>query len=239
MKYLLITLLIVSFNLDAAEIKVATAANFYHTLSKIVERFEAETDHKVTIIRGSTGKLYAQIINGAPYDLYLAADARRPETLLKKNKGLDKHISTYAVGQLVLWKPDSDSSQMLREQLYNGEFRKLAIANPKTAPYGAAAIEALKALEIYDEVKSKLVYAENIAQALQFVQSGAAELGLIARSHVNHDIYWQVDTYLHRPIEQKMLVIKNSKNIDLSRQFYNYIKSDSIRELIKQDGYSL
>lgn len=239
MKFILFMLLMVSFGCKADEIRVAAAANFYHTLNKIVDRFEAETEHKVTIIRGSTGKLYAQIINGAPYDLFLSADSVRAEKLVIKKRAEPDDISIYAIGQLVLWKPDSDSSQMLREQLYSGEFKKLAIANPKTAPYGGAAIEALKSLEIYAEVKSKLVYAENIAQALQYVQSGAADLGLLARSHVNDDIYWQVDTYFHKPIQQKMLVLKNSKNLDLSRQFFNFIKSPEIKKLIENDGYTL
>ncbi len=239
MKYLLIGLLIFTLEVNSGELKVATAANFYHTLNKIVNIFETETGHKITIIRGSTGKLYAQIMNGAPYDLFLSADAKRPEKLIEKKKAEQNDISTYAIGQLVLWKPDSDSSQLLREQLYNGDFKKLAIANPKTAPYGSAAIEALKALEIYNEVKHKLVYAENIAQALQYVQSGAAGLGMVAKSHVNNDIYWQVDSYHHKPIKQKMLVLKNSKNIELSREFFNFVKSDKIKKLIENDGYTL
>lgn len=243
MRALLFLCLICSFSIQAkiqaAEIRVASAANFYHTLNKIKNQFEAQTGHKVTIIRGSTGKLYSQIMYGAPYDLFLSADSKRAEKLVQQGKAMNDRVEVYAIGQVVLWRPDSDSSQELHDKLVEGKFKKLAIANPKTAPYGRAAIEALKSMEIYAEVKPKLVYAENIAQALQFVQSGAADLGLVARAHVNHDIFWEVDTYQHKPIAQKMLVLKQSKQKDVANSFYEFIKSEAALSIIKADGYRI
>lgn len=223
----------------AGGIRVATAANFYPVLNKIKKRFEEETSHSVTIIRGSTGKLYAQILRGAPYDVFLSADSARVDKLVKQGKSLEGKSYVYAVGQLALWQPDATNSQILREKLFSGEFNKLAIANPKTAPYGKASIEALKTLEIYDNVKDKLVYGENISQALQFVDSGAADIGFIARAYVYDSIYWEVDTYLHKPITQKMIVLKQAKDPQVAELFISYMQSAEIKKLIEANGYAV
>jgi len=227
--------------LETGELRIATAANFYPTLKKIKQNYEAITKHKITIIRGSTGKLYAQIFQGAPYDIFFSADSLRADLLVKKNKTLDidsdQKSYVYAVGQLVLWRPDADSSQQLREQLNQNNFNKLAIANPKTAPYGKASIEALKAMELYDAVKHKLVFGENISQAMQFVQSGSADLGFVARSYANHDLYWEIDSYLHKPINQKVVILKQSKQAELAKAFLQYLQSPAIKKLIATDGY--
>ena len=228
---------------NAAEIRIATAANFYPTLKKITQSFEDITDNKVTVIRGSTGKIYAQIIHGAPYDIFFSADSARIDKLVKQGKSIDyetgKKSFVYAMGRLALWKPDAESSQQLRELLIKGNFNKLAIANPKIAPYGKASIEVLKELELYEEIKHKLVYGENISQARQFVQSGAADLGFVARSHVNTDIYWEVDSYQHKPIKQKVVLLKQSKQIKVAKEFMQYLQSPAIKKVITADGYSL
>ena len=223
----------------AGGIRVATAANFYPVLNKIKKLFEEETSHSVTIIRGSTGKLYAQIVHGAPFDVFLSADSVRAEKLVKQGKSIDGKSYVYAVGQLALWQPDATNSQAIREKLYSGDFNKLAIANPKTAPYGKASIEALKTLEIYEDVKAKLVYGENISQALQFVDSGAADIGFVARAFVADAMYWEVDTYLHKPIEQKMIVLKQTKNAQVAELFIRYIQSEKIQKLIEANGYAV
>jgi len=236
-------LLFVSSITNAVEVRVATAANFYPTLKKIQHSYENITDNKITIIRGSTGKLYAQIMQGAPYDIFFSADAKRVDSLVKKGRAIEIEAGVmsyvYANGKLALWRADEDSSQALREKLESGDFNKLAIANPKTAPYGKASIEVLKEMELYQEVRPKLVYGENISQTLQFVQSGAADLGFVAKSHVINDIYWGVDSYLHKPIKQKVILLKQSKQTEIAREFLQYIQSPAIKKLIRADGYDL
>lgn len=221
----------------AAEVRVAVAANFYHTLNKIRVKYEQQQDDRIEIIRGSTGKLYAQIIHGAPFDLFFSADTRRPDKLIEQSKAEASSAKIYAIGQLALWRPDAQSSQQLIEQLRAGDFNRLAIANPKTAPYGEAAIEVLKALELYDQLKHKMVYAENIAQAVQYVQSGAAGLGLVARSYVNHDIYFSIDSYHHQPIKQKVVLLKSARDRDAALKFLRYLDSEEIKQLLTEDGY--
>lgn len=223
----------------AGGIRVATAANFYPVLNKIKKLFEEETSHSVTIIRGSTGKLYAQIIHGAPFDVFLSADSARAEKLVKLGKSLDGKSYVFAVGQLALWQPDAINSQVIREKLFSGDFNKLAIANPKTAPYGTASIEALKTLEIYEDVKNKLVFGENISQTLQFVDSGAADIGFVARAYVYDSMHWEVDTYLHKPIKQKMILLKQTKNPQIAEAFMRYMQSDEIKKLIEANGYAV
>ncbi len=232
-------LLIITFSINAAEIRVATAANFYQTLNKIKLAFEKNSEHTVTIIRGSTGKLYAQIIHGAPYDLFLSADSQRAEKLVEAGKSLDSEAIVYATGRLVLWRPDADSSQQIKEELTSGLFKKFAIANPKNAPYGRAAIEMLREMELYEESRNKIVYAENIAQAVQFVQSGAADLGLVARSLVNHDIYWEVEDHMHSPIEQKMIILRQARDKSAALSFYKFIQSEEAKQIIRADGYKI
>ena len=222
----------------AGGIRVATAANFYPVLIKIKKLFEEETSHSITIIRGSTGKLYAQIIRGAPFDVFLSADSARAEKLVKQGNSLDGKSYVYAVGQLVVWHPDATNSQVIREKLFSGDFNKLAIANPKIAPYGKASIEALKTLEIYEEVKDKLVFGENISQTLQFVDSGAADIGFVARAHVYDSMHWEVDTYLHKPIIQKMILLKQTKDPQIAEAFIQFMQSDKIKKLIEANGYA-
>lgn len=228
---------------DSKELRIATAANFYPTLNKIKQSYEQITGNRLTIIRGSTGKLYAQIIRGAPYDIFFSADSARVDKLVKQGKSIDlddgKKSLVYAIGRLVLWRPDADSSQQLRERLNSGKFNKLAIANPKTAPYGKASIEALKAMELYQRVKHKLVYGENISQTLQFVASGAADIGFVARPYVKHDIHWEIDSYLHRPIKQKAMIIKQTKQLDMAQEFLQFLQSSAIKKIIINDGYEL
>lgn len=238
-RLLILCVAMLASNSFAAEIRLASAANFYPTLNKIKLQFEKNTGHKLTIIRGSTGKLYAQIVRGAPYDIFFSADSVRPEKLVSQGKSYKQQSGIYAIGLLALWKPDLDSSQEIREQLMSGKFNKLAIANPRTAPYGKAAVQALKAMELYQQVKNKLVYGENISQTLQFVQSGAADMGLVARAHVKHDMYWEIDSYFHQPIVQKYVILKQSKHPELAMAFIQFMQTPDIQSLIRADGYQL
>jgi len=224
---------------DSVVLRVATAANFYRTLTKLKQLYEKQSAHKIVIIRGSTGKLYAQIIRGAPYDIFLSADSLRAEKLVQKGKSLEGRSWVYATGQLALWRADADSSLQLREQLESGNFEKMAIANPRTAPYGKASIETLKSMELYESVKSKLVYSENILQAYQFVQSGAADIGLVSRAYVNHDMHWEVDTWLHQPIRQKVLILKQTTQPEQAKAFIDFLLSSDGKKIIAADGYQI
>lgn len=228
-----------SVSVQAETIRVASAANFYQTLEKIRIKFEQDTGHKVSIIRGSTGKLYSQIMHSAPFDVFLSADQRRADLLVAEGKSLGDISKIYAIGQLVLWSPDKKQPEDIRQILETSKFRKLAIANPKTAPYGQAAVEALKVLGVYETIKHKLVYAENIAQTQQFVASGAADLGLVARSLMKDQVFWVVASSLHQPIEQKMIVIKHSQHKQVAKLFYDYMSQPEILNIIRQDGYKI
>ncbi len=240
MRLLVITCLFhIHTSLSGAELRIASAANFYPTLMKIADAFSAKTGDEITIIRGSTGKLYAQIIRGAPYDLFFSADSVRADKLVQQGHSFNNTSQIYAIGQLALWAPQAQSAQQLNALLHSGEFNKLSIANPKTAPYGQAALEALQSMGLYEKVKHKLVYGENISQTLQFVESGAAELGFVARSHVNDQVFFAIDTQLHQPVRQKMLILKQTKQPGLAQRFVEFLRMPQVIEMIKQDGYQL
>lgn len=224
-------------------LRIASAANFYPTLKKITKNYEASSNNKITIIRGSTGKLYAQIVRGAPYDIFFSADSVRIDKLVEQGKTIDyennKSSFVYAIGALALWKPNANNSQQLEKLLKSGKFNKLAIANPKIAPYGRASIEALKALNIYKVVKQKLVYGENIAQVMQFVQSGAADIGLLAKSYISQDNAWDISSRYHNPIKQKVAILKQSQKKEIAKDFLQYFNRPEIQNMIKNDGYKI
>ena len=233
-------ILFAPFNTSLSDtLTVAVASNFYPTLALIKSRYEQEQPHRLTLIRGSTGKLYAQIIHGAPYDVFMAADVQRPMKLEQAQFAVAGSRATYAIGKLALWRPGSSARQI--EHLFNqGEFRHFAIANPKIAPYGAAAIQWLHHIGRYNQLRPKLVYGENIAQTFQFVESGSADLGLVAVSQViHHSDYWPVDSAQHQPLQQQMVIVKSTRHPSLAQQFQYYLQSEPIRQLIRQQGYQL
>jgi len=221
---------------QAEELHVAVAANFYSTANLIKQQFEKENNDTLIIIRGSTGKLYAQIKHGAPYDIFLAADSKRPALLEQENLILHNSRKTYAIGQLALW---SKNNNKPLEQLKQNNFNKLAIANPKIAPYGQASIDTLKYLGLYNQVIKKLVYGENISQAYQFVQSGSADLGLVALSQIKNSnyVYWLPPGNSHQALEQQLVILKSSKHPELARRLSQFILSQDIQELVRQQGY--
>ena len=227
-----------TFVATADNLRIAVAANFYPTLKLIKQRFEQEQPNTLTIIRGSTGKLYAQIKHGAPYDVFLAADIRRPKILEDEKLIVENSRFTYAIGQLALW--SKNNRRNIFYMLESNHFNKLAIANPKTAPYGQAAIDVLKFFNLYEMAKDKLVYGENIAQAFQFTQSGSADLGFVALSNVKHlaDDIWVAPANSHIKLEQQMVVLKSSKKPALGMQFLMFMQRDDIQDLIHQQGYA-
>ena len=224
----------------AEEIRVAAASNFTDAITSIARRFEAITNHKVTLIFGSTGKHYAQIKNGAPFDAFFAADVRRPELLEKESVALPGSRFTYAVGKVVLWSPKTGYVDPEGRILERSEFRYLAMANPKLAPYGKAAQEILQARRLWGRLSGRLVRGENIGQTFQFVKSGNAELGFVAYSQVkrpNQPIegtFWEVPQALYTSIEQQAVLLKDSV---AARAFLSFARSREALKIIHDYGY--
>ena len=224
----------------AGEIKLAVASNFASAITAIAERFEANTGHKVKLIFGSTGKHYAQIRNGAPFDAYFAADARRPDLLEQEGLALPGTRFTYAIGKVILWSPVTAYVDEQAKVLEQREFRHLAIANPKLAPYGRAAREVLQARGLWDSLRGSMVRGENIGQTFQFVKSGNAELGFVAYAQVKQPgqpmqgSWWEVPQALYTPIEQQAVLLREG---EAARAFMSYIQSDEALEIIQDYGY--
>ncbi|MDP8205168.1 MAG: molybdate ABC transporter substrate-binding protein [Candidatus Electryonea clarkiae] len=227
--------------LYAGEIKIAVASNFTNVIRDISRKFENQTGHKVILIFGSTGKHYAQIVNGAPFDIFFAADVQRPKLLEEQGFALKGSRFTYAIGKLALWSPQDNYVDKSGEILRHGDFRHLAIANPKLAPYGEAARAVLQSLDLWDSLHKKLVRGENISQAFQLIKSGNAELGLVALSQVIQAGYYQTDTFwvvpeeLYPPIEQQVVLLKDNP---IARAYLKFIQTDEIKEMICSFGYS-
>ena len=233
-------LLLTPFASKADEIRVAVASNFVGAMKILASEFEVNTEHRVILIPGSTGKHYAQIVHGAPFDLFFAADAKRPELL--DTQGLIESSSrfTYAIGKLVLWSGSEGVIDPKGEVITGNDFRYLAIANPKLAPYGMAAEEVIRAKGVWSVIQGKLVRGENIAQTYQFVDSGNAELGFVSYSQiiksgeVTKSSYWIVPESLYSSIEQQAVLLTNNES---SRAFLIYVKSDEALEIIQSFGY--
>ena len=235
--------LVLSAHAQADEVSVAVAANFTAPMQKIAAAFEKETGHKVVASFGSTGKFYAQIKNGAPFEVLLAADDETPAKLVKEGAAITGSQFTYAVGKLVLWSPKPGVVDGAGEVLKKGVFEHLSLANPKLAPYGAAGIDTMKALGVYAAIEPKVVMAENITQAYQFVSSGNAQLGFVALSQVLKDdkidgSAWLVPANLYQPIRQDAVLLSPGKAKPAAEALLKYLKSDAARAVIKSSGYS-
>lgn len=229
----------------AEEINVAVAANFVGPLRKLATEFGKHSGHTLVITSGATGKLYAQIKNGAPFDLLLAADEKTPLKLESEGLTANGTRFTYAVGRLVLFSKRPEFLKDAPAVLRAGAFAHLAIANPKVAPYGAAALAVLDQLGLLEALTPKLVQGENIAQTLQFVESGNAELGFVAYSQVieagklRAGSSWLVPAELYPPILQDAVVLKRSASRQASHDFARFLKSDAARRIIAEAGYTL
>ena len=241
----LITALIPVLTLAAAhagEIRVATASNFRDAMSALANQFERGSGHEVSLIFGSTGKHYAQIMNGAPFDAFFAADSERPKRLEEENRALAGSRFTYARGKLVLWSPVENYVDSRGEILEHGSFRHLAIANPALAPYGQAAREVLEGLGLWPQLEERLVRGENIGQAFLFVSSGNAEMGFVAWSQLKRkDLpvrgsFWLVPGKLYQPIEQQAVLL--SDNV-VAPAFMLYVRSSAAARIISAHGYDI
>ena len=228
----------------AAEVAVAVAANFSAPMHKIAALFEADTGHKTRLAFGSTGRFYAQIQNGAPFDLLLAADADTPARLERMGLGVVGSRFTYAIGRLVLWSHQPDLVDDQGAVLKRGGFSKLAVANPKLAPYGAAAVETLSQLGLYDALKPRLVQGDSIAQAYQFVATENAELGFVALSQVQIDgrisagSAWLVPDHLHTPIRQDALLLVKGQANSAASALLQYLRGAKARAVLQASGYA-
>ncbi len=239
---LLAALLLAALTARAENISVAVAANFTAPMKRIATAFEKDSGHKVVASFGATGKFYAQIKNGAPFEVLLAADDATPARLVQENAALADTAFTYAVGKLVLWSAKPTLVDPAGAVFKTGGFAHLAMADPKLAPYGAAAQETLKAMGIYAAVQPKIVTAENITQAYQFIRSGNAELGFVALSQVQPDdkgSVWLVPANLYAPIRQDAVLLQAGKGKPAAEALMQFLKGDKARAIIRSFGYAL
>jgi len=221
---------------------VAVASNFLSTARELVADFAAKTGHEILLVNGATGMLHAQIVKGAPFDLFLSADRERVGALETAGLLAPGGRRTYALGRLVLYARDPDRlGPSLRASLADPELSRLAIADPRLAPYGRAAIEVLKALGLEDRLGERLVRGQNVAQALAFVQSGNAELGLVALALAREGggRWIAVPATLHGPIAQDAGLLRRGSGNAAARAFWDYLLSDSAREIIRAHGYEV
>ena len=230
----------------AEEVRVAVATNFLATLNEITTNFERDTGHTAVVSSGSSGKLYAQIKNGAPFDVFFSADVTRPRLLEEERVAVQGSRFTYAVGRLTLW---SSGPTMIegngKAMLLSDDVEHVAVANPKTAPYGAAAKQALQALGLWERVQDRLVRGENIGQTFHFVFSRNAQLGFVALSQVldpkvnGAGSRWDVPAHLYAPIRQQAVLLRTGQRHEVARAFLDYVKGAGARDIIERFGYGL
>ena len=241
----LAAVMVAAWSAHAETVHVAVAANFTEPAKALAAILEKTTGHEARLSFGATGKFYAQIKNGAPFEILLAADDTTPEKLEKEGAAVAGSRFTYAIGKLVLWSSKPGFVDDKGEVLKKGEIKHVSIANPKLAPYGAAAIETLTALKLLDAIQPKFVQGENIAQTHQFVATGNVELGFVALSQVMKDgkisegSVWIVPSSMHRPIRQDAVLLTNGKGKPAAEALMKYLDSDKAKAVIQSFGYAL
>ncbi|MFZ5958500.1 molybdate ABC transporter substrate-binding protein [Pseudomonas knackmussii] len=229
----------------ADEVQVAVAANFTAPIQAIAKDFEKDTGHKLVASFGATGQFYAQIKNGAPFEVLLAADDTTPAKLEQEKATVPGSRFTYAIGKLALWSAKDGYVDAKGDVLKKGDFQHLSIANPKTAPYGLAATQVLDKLDLMDKLAGKLVEGQNIGQAFQFVSTGNAELGFVALSQVYKDgkvtagSAWIVPVDLYAPIRQDAVILEKGKDNAAAKALVEYLKGPKAAAVIKSYGYEL
>nr|WP_224786367.1 molybdate ABC transporter substrate-binding protein [Pseudomonas fluorescens] len=232
-------------NAWADEVQVAVAANFTAPIQAIAKDFEKDTGHKLVASFGATGQFYAQINNGAPFEVFLAADDSTPAKLEQEKQTVEGSRFTYAIGTLALWSAKPDYVDAQGEVLKTNDYKHLSIANPKTAPYGLAATQVLAKLNLTEATKGKLVEGQNITQAFQFVSTGNAELGFVALSQIYKDgkvengSAWIVPSSLHDPIRQDAVILNKGKDNPAAKAFIDYLKGPKATAVIKSYGYEI
>ncbi len=241
---LLLILALCSPVVRAEQLTIAVASNFNGAMDALVSDFESSSEHKVNVSYGSSGRLYAQIVNGAPFQLFFSADQEKPEALEQAGHTVTGTRFTYATGALVLWSADPDFDLAEEKSLLNQQINPLAIANPRLAPYGAAAMQVLQALGLEHEYSNKLVMGENINQAFQFINTGNARAGFVALSQVSENgiiqegTGWIIPGELYDPIRQDAVLLKRGSGNPAALEFLEFMESDKAKAMIKSYGYS-
>jgi molybdate transport system substrate-binding protein len=230
----------------AEKITVAAAADMKFAMEEIASSFRAtHPADEVEVIFGSSGKAHTQIQQGAPYDLYFSADVSFPQELIERGMSASLEVIPYALGRIVLWSSTFDASTMTLENLADPKIIHVATANPAHAPYGRRAVEALKSSGMWDKIEPKMVYGENITQATQFVQSGNAQVGIIALSlAVSPELtskggYYLIPDTLHEPLKQGFIITKRAENNELAHKFADYMNSKEARSVMVRYGFVL
>jgi molybdate transport system substrate-binding protein len=243
--FLLLSVILAGCSKPSDKIVVATAANVQYVMKEIQKEFEKETGEEIQIVVGSSGKLTAQIREGAPFDVFVSADTKYPQEIFK-NGGSDEEPKIYATGSLVLWAKEIPETELSTAILATEKVKKIAIPNPRNAPYGEAAIEVLKAQKLFEKTEKKLVYGESIAQTAQYISTGSVEAGFNALSIVlspemkNKGHYIIIDSTLHKPIQQAAILLKHSNaspKKESSQKFYNFLYSNKAKQIFKKYGY--
>ena len=225
----------------AEQVHVAVAANFTEPAKEIAQAFEKKSGHRLILSFGSTGQFYTQITQGAPFQVFLSADQATPKKAVEDGFAVGDTVFTYATGKIVLY---SEKSDLVRGErtLHESNFQKIAIANPMTAPYGAAAVQAMRALGVYDGLRGKIVQGNNIAQTFQFVTTGSAELGFVAMSQVTarkEGSSWVVPDSLYSPIRQDATLLRTGNSSEAARAFIAFLKEPEAVAIITKYGYGI
>ena len=230
---------------QAAEVSVAVAANFTVPMQRIAQMFAQDTGHTATLSFGSTGKFAAQIQNGAPFQVLLAADDTTPQKLAREGHAVADSRFTYAIGTLVLWSREPGLVDAKGEVLRGGKFNHLALADPKLAPYGVAAVQTMTKLGVFNTLTPRFVYGENISQTYQFISTGNASLGFVALTQVLADgkvtsgSAWIVPSDLHESIRQDAVLLNPGKDNPAAAELLRYLRSDKARAVIRSFGYGV
>lgn len=240
--FLLAFLLITCSNLYGQKITVAAASSVRPTLDYLVEAYQTQNpDHEIELIYGSSGRLMAQIVNGAPFDVFMSADMEFPQNLFDQGMATSAPV-VYGLGRIVLWSADLNAAELRLEDLADESIKRIAIAQPAVAPYGQRAQEAMMAGGVWDEVQSRLVFAENISQVVQMSQSGAADVGVVALSLVIQPGlaergYYLIDSVLHQPIEQGFVVTQRAAQNPVAEKFAFFLLSEEARRILQDNGF--
>lgn len=244
-KLIVATLLLNNSTVFCGEVSIAVAGNFFKPLKALAAQFEQQSDHKVTISVGASGKLYAQISNGAPFELFFSADQQRPSKLVTQKLAVKESQFTYAKGKLALWSSNPNLIDDQGKRLSSIDLKHLAIANPKTAPYGAQAVNVLKNLGLYQYLQAKLILGQNIGQTFQFVSSASVKQGIIALSQITKHgqitsgSAWIIPESYYQAIQQDVVLLEKGKKNPVAHEFLDYLKTVNARNIIRSFGYEV
>ncbi len=231
----------------AQTVRVAAASDLQFAMDDLASRYQKQTGQKLSVTYGSSGNFYAQIQTGAPFDIFFSADVLYAQKLIDANLGDPNSLAIYARGQIVLWAPAEARLNLSRDgfaALRDPRVQKIAIANPDHAPYGRAAVAALQHAGLYDGLRSKLVFGENISQAAQFAQSGSAQVGILALSlalspNMKSGDHWPIPSDLYPPLDQAAILLNSSANKTVARAFLEFVNSEAGREILSQHGFTI